>query len=122
MFDFAGMATAFSSMNGGPYWAATINHAGTPITDDGGSIITPGTASTQPCTVQVDVVTQSMRLDDDFQERDVRLIILGVDALTIEPSVTITDPMSPFYGNTYELKTTGRDPAALGWECRARGR
>lgn len=118
MFDFAGIANAFSSAHGGPFHAATINHDGTPTYDSGGSITAPGTPTSEACTVQVDIATLAMRGDTDFQERDVRLLVLGVDALTTTPTITVT--AGPFAGTTYALRSVTRDPAALGWECRGR--
>lgn len=117
MFDFAGMATAFSSILDGPFFAGAIIYPGTPVKDDGGSIITPGTPVVVDCMVQRDVCTERMRADADFQEKDVRLIITGVDELTTEPKVQILE--GPHVGS-YVLRSTDRDPAAFGWECRAR--
>lgn len=117
MFDFAGMAGAFSSILDGPFFAGSIIYPGTPVKDDGGSIITPGTPVVVDCMVQRDVCTERMRADADFQEKDVRLIITGVDELTTEPKVHILE--GPHVGS-YILRSTDRDPAAFGWECRAR--
>lgn len=117
MFDYAAFATSFSSANGGPFHAASANYAGDPLTDAGGSITSPGTPTSFPCECQVDVVTLAMRADADFQERDVRLLIIGLDALTTDASIVIS--AGPYIG-FYELKSVARDPAAFGWECRGR--
>jgi len=45
--------------------------------DDGGSIVALGNSVEYPCMVQIDVVTESMRLQDGFTEKDVRLIVLA---------------------------------------------
>lgn len=117
MFDFHAMASGFSALLGGPFNAATVNYPGTPVIDAGGSIISPGTPIVQDCMCQRDVCTEQMRADADFQERDVRLIITGLDALTTEATVIIL--AGPHVG-TYALRSATRDPAAFGWECRAR--
>lgn len=115
---FAHVAGAVSAAFGGPYHTATLLYDGEPVMDDGGSIATPGAATTLPCEVQIDAVTEAMRLDADFLERDVRLLILGPAALTTEPRLGVTT--GPFAGQTYELRSVMRDPLAFGWECRAR--
>jgi len=117
MFDFHSMAASFSSMMGGPFHPGTANYPGTPVTDLGGSIVSPGTPVKYDCSVQRDVCTEQMRADADFQEKDVRLIITGLDELTTEASVAI---LSGPHAGTYALRTATRDPAAFGWECRAR--
>jgi hypothetical protein len=117
MFDFAGMADAFSSANGGPFHPGTVTYPGTPDVDAGGSIISPGTPIVQDCMVQRDICTEQMRSDADFQERDVRLIITGLDALTTEAAVEI---LAGPHAGAYALRTATRDPAAFGWECRGR--
>lgn len=115
---FAQIASAVRQAIGGPYHDATLLYDGEPEYDAGGSIVSPGNATTLPCLVQVDAVTEAMRVDADFMERDVRLLILGPETLTSEPRVRIED--GPFEGQAYELRSVARDPLGFGWECRAR--
>lgn len=115
---FAQVAGAVSSAFGGPFHTGALLYDGEPVYDDGGSIVTPGEPFTMPCEVQVDVVTEAMRADADFLERDVRLLIIGPASLTTEPRVSVT--VGPFAGMTYELRSAARDTLAFGWECRAR--
>jgi len=115
---FAQIANGFSAVFGGPFHDARLHYAGTPTIDAGGSITAPGTASTVNCRVQVDVVTEAMRRDTDFLERDVRLLIIGPALLTTEPDVEVVE--GPFAGQRYSLRAVGRDPMGLGWECRGR--
>lgn len=116
---FAGLATAFAETMGAPFHDAILHYPGTPVYDDGGSIVNPGTPSQVACRAQVDVVTEDMRLDADFLARDVRLLILGPVMLTTEPELAIS--AGPFAGQRYSLQSVARDPAGIGWEARGRG-
>lgn len=116
---FRQIAGLVSEAVGGPYAAGKLLYPGVPVKDDGGSIVTPGTPSEVDCRVQVDAVTEEMRLAEGFQERDVRLLILGPDALDTKPDVAVQD--GPFAGQTYSLLSVGRDTLGFGWECRGRG-
>jgi hypothetical protein len=116
---FRQIAGAVSEAVGGPFHDGALLFDGEPVYDDGGSIVTPGEPSELVCTVQVDAVTEAMRLDADFMERDVRLLILGPASLTTQPRVRVD--AGPFAGQTYELRYVARDPLGFGWDCRARG-
>lgn len=115
---FRQIAGAVSEAFGGPYHAATLTYPGTPIKDDGGSIITPGTPVNVSCKAQVDVATEAMRLDAGFMAEDVRLLIIGPDTLDTTPTLAIS--AGPFAGKVYTLLSAGRDPLGFGWECRGR--
>lgn len=115
---FAQIATLVGEAVGGPYHAAALLYEGTPVYEDGGSIITPGTPTEISCKVQVDRVTEAMRQAEGFLEKDVRLLILGPVALDTQPDLRVD--AGPFAGQTYSLQTVGRDPLGLGWECRGR--
>lgn len=115
---FRQIAGAVSEAFGGPYHAATLTYPGTPVKDDGRSIITPGTPVNVSCKAQVDVATEAMRLDAGFLAEDVRLLIIGPDALDTSPSLSIN--AGPQAGKVYSLLSAGRDPLGFGWECRGR--
>lgn len=115
---FAQVAAAISNAVGGPYYDGKLLIDGAPVYDSGGSIVTPGSATEADCSVQIDIVTEAMRLDADFLERDVRLLILGPTNLTTAPRVRVE--AGPFAGSVYELRSVSRDPLGLGWECRGR--
>ena len=115
---FRDIALAVSGAVGGPYHAGTLNYPGEPVYDLGGSIVSPGSPSSVSIHVQVDNVTEAMRLDADFQERDVRLLILGPDALDSVPTVSVT--AGPFSGQTYSIRSVSRDTLGFAWECRGR--
>lgn len=74
---FSGIAQAISARYGGPYHPGKLRWPGTPVTDDGGSIITPGTPEIYDCSVQIDVVTDAMRAEAGYVDRDVRVIVLA---------------------------------------------
>lgn len=74
---FASIAQAFSTQFGGPYYPGRVIWPGQPVEDAGGSIITPGTPVEANCMVQIDAVTEAMRLQDGFTDKDVRLIVLA---------------------------------------------
>ncbi len=114
---FAGLATAFSETFGGPYHAAVAHRPGTPITDDGGSIVTPGTPTQADCRAQGGPATERMRADAGFLEKDIALLILGLTAL--DTSAEIEIEAGPHAGR-WALQTATRDPVGIGWECRAR--
>lgn len=110
---FASLATAFSAMFGGPYANAIARWPGTPTMDAGGSVTAPGTPVEVECKCQIDIATDAMRAAEGFKETDVRLLILGLDALDTGAVVEVG-------GLNYVLLSVTRDPAAVGWECRGR--
>ncbi len=117
---FSTIANGFSAMAGGPFTDATLWWAGTPVMDAGGSIITPGTPVEQACRVQVDVATEAMRTDADFQQEDVRLLILSA-GLSVDPDEAAELVIAAgIHAGTYAIQTAGRDPVGIGFECRAR--
>lgn len=117
---FAGIANGFSAMAGGPFTDATLWWAGTPVTDDGGSIVDPGTPVEADCRVQVDIATEAMRTDADFQQEDVRLLILSAGLTTVPDEAAEVVIEAGDNAGRYALQTVGRDPAGVGFECRAR--
>ena len=122
MFDaaFASIAQAFSAAYGGPFYSGFVNHPGTPIFDNGGSIATPGVATSRPCQVQADAVTDAMRRDANYQDKDIRLFVLCASlegVLDTDCTVRISD--GPHAGE-WMVATVNRDPVAVGWECLGR--
>lgn len=72
---FAGIAQQFSATFGAGFHAGVARWAGTPVTV-GGSIVTPGTPFEMDCMVQVDAVTEAMRLAEGYRDQDMRLLVL----------------------------------------------
>jgi hypothetical protein len=102
------MANGFSAMAGGPFTDATLWWAGTPVTDDGGSIVDPGTP------------VEAMRADADFQQEDVRLLILSAGLTTVPDEAAEVVIEAGDNAGRYAIQTVGRDPVGIGFECRAR--
>lgn len=122
MFDqiFANLATGFSEAFGGPFIDATASWPGTPVYDDGGSIVTPGTPVDLPCKVQFDTATTAMRQTEGFQQTDVRILVLGASItapISTEASIVVAE--GPRAG-TWSLLSVERDPAGIGYECQGR--
>jgi len=117
---FASIANGFSAMAGGPFTDATLWWAGTPVMDAGGSIVSPGTPVEQDCRVQIDVATEAMRADADFQQEDVRLLILSAGLSVVPDEAAEVVIEAGDNAGRYAIQTVGRDPAGVGFECRAR--
>ena len=114
---FANLATGFAATFGAPYHDAIAIWPGTPVLDSGGSIVTPGSAVELGCSAQVDRATEAMRSAADFLATDVRLLVLGLDALDDTAKITIaTGP----HAGVWRLMSVERDPAAIGFDCRGR--
>lgn len=122
MFDqiFANLATGFSEAFGGPFIDATASWPGTPVYDDGGSIVTPGTPVNLPCKVQFDSTTTAMRQAEGFQQTDDRILVLAASLaapLTTEASIVVA---SGDRAGTWSLLSVQRDPVGVGYECQGR--
>lgn len=117
---FANIAVAFSSAGLGPYFGAKAVTITDTVFDDGGSILTPGEVVERDCMVQVDSVTEAMRSQEGYTDRDVRLLTLAstLDG-SLDTSATITVLAGPNPG-TYSLQTCARDPMGIYWESRGR--
>ena len=120
MFADTFKALALSFGAAGPYVPALLTWPGEPVLDAGGSIGTPGTPDSMDCFVQVDVATEAMRADADFQSRDVRLLILssGLQRVPDESARVVIGTGAN--AGVYTLQTVSRDPVGVGFECRAR--
>lgn len=115
---FRQIAGLVSQAVGGPYAAGKLLYAGTPVKDDGGSIITPGTPFEVDCQIQVDSCTEDMRRDAGYLAQDVRLIILVDAKPDTTPDARVDD--GEFAGQIYSLQTAVKDTLGFGWECRGR--
>lgn len=122
MFDaaFASIASGFAEQFGAPFQDATARWAGAPVKDAGGSIVTPGAPSLHPCRAQFDAATQAMRGADGFLETDVRILVLAASInRPLDEAAQIIVASGPDAG-TWALLSCQRDPAGVGYECRAR--
>lgn len=117
---FADIAQAFSSAGLGAFYDARAKWPGTPVYDDGGSIVTPGTPVVRTCEVQVDAATEAMRAAEGFADGDVRLLILAatLDG-TMDTAATVEVLVGPHKGE-WLVASVDRDPMGIYFECRGR--
>lgn len=117
---FAQIAGAVSAAVGGPYHDARVISQADVAEDDGGSIVAAGDPAERACSAQVDSATDQMRREAGFVEEDRRILVL---AASIEGEITTSDTIEliagPFAGE-WSIQRVARDPAALGFELRAR--
>jgi len=117
---FANIAARMSGAIGAPFIDAMAEWPGTPTLTPGGSIATPGTPVIIPCRVQFDAVTHAMRARDDYQDRDVRILVLGSGlSRPIDSEATITVETG-LYAGSWLLRSVTTDPAGIGFECLGR--
>jgi hypothetical protein len=104
------IAAAFGAVFGSFYPDGTLHHA-VRTEDDGGSITRTWTDTA--IKVQVDAVTESMRAEPGYTERDVRLIVLshGITEPTSEDQITAG-------GRRWSLGNVAADPANSHWIIR----
>lgn len=117
---FAGIAVAFSAAGLGPYHPSKVITITDAVYDDGGSIVTPGVVVERDCMIQVDSVTEAMRSQEGYTDRDVRLLVLSstlTGALDTSATVDVLEGPNP---GAYSLQTCVRDPMGVYWECRGR--
>jgi|TARA_R100000093_G_scaffold2107_2_gene3076 hypothetical protein len=120
VFDaaFASIAAGFADRFGAPFVDAVAWWPGTPVKDAGGSIISPGTPVEIACKAQFDAPTIAMRQAEGFTEQDARILVLDFDG-TLDADAEIRVASGDNAGQ-WRLLTVTRDPAGVGYECRAR--
>tara|TARA_A100000171_G_scaffold52847_1_gene73657 strand:+ start:38873 stop:39241 length:369 start_codon:yes stop_codon:yes gene_type:complete len=120
VFDaaFASIAAGFAERFGAPFVDAVAWWPGEPVKDAGGSIISPGTPVQYPCRAQFDVPTIAMRQAEGFTEQDARILVLDFNG-TLDADAEIRVASGDNAGQ-WRLLTVTRDPAGVGYECRAR--
>ena len=117
---FSNLATGFAAEFGAPFGDATATWPGTATLDAGGSITAAGTPVSHACKVQFDAPTQAMRAAEGFMETDARIIVLAASlAATLDTRARIV-VTSGVNAGTWGLLSVTRDPAGIGYECRAR--
>lgn len=117
---FADIALGISTAIGGGFHDALAKWPGTPTTDAGGSITAPGTPIEKTCSCQVDSVTEAMRQDDGYTDKDMRLLVLAATLdgdLDTDARVEVLD--GPHAG-VWMLASCDRDPCGVYFECRGR--
>lgn len=117
---FANLATGFAEQFGAPFGDATATWQGEATRDAGGSITAPGTPASYGCKAQFDAATQVMRQAEGFLETDVRVLVLAASIdRTLDKDARISVASGKNAG-TWALLSVTRDPAGIGYECRAR--
>lgn len=113
---FANMACAVAA----PFVDAVAVWPGDPVTDNGGSIIEPGTPAEHDCKAQFDAPTQAMRAAEGFKQTDVRILVLSASiAVPLDTEARIVVASGPNAG-TWSLLSCQRDAAGIGFECAGR--
>ncbi len=116
---FAEMATAVSQAFGGPFHAGVARWPGVPVME-GGSIVTPGVPEEYDCQVQVDVVTEAMRAQEGYTDRDVRLIVLAPGlARALDTSATVEVLDGPHVG-AWMVASNAVDTLGVAYDGRGR--
>lgn len=117
---FAQIAAAVSGAFDGPFHAGLLTWPGTPVTDDGGSIVEPGTPEVYDCTVQIDVCTEEMRGEAGYTDKDVRLIVLapGLER-AVDTDATLRVLAGPHVG-TWSIQSEAKDVLGCAYDGRGR--
>ena len=117
---FAGIARAVSARFDGPYHDAVLRWPGVPVTDDGGSIVEPGTPVEFPCSAQIDVVTEAMRGEAGYTDTDMRVLILAPGlGRAVDTDATVELLAGPHAG-TWSI--AGQSLDTMGFAFDGRGR
>jgi hypothetical protein len=117
---FANIAIGISQAFDGPYHDSVARWPGVPVLDDGGSIVEPGSPIGLPCMCQVDAVTEGMRVEEGFAEKDVALLVLVATlAVPLDTDATVEVTAGPGAGS-YSVQSVGLDAMGSHWICRGR--
>ena len=117
---FAGIAVAFSRAGLGAFFDAEARWTGVPVTDDGGSIVSPGVPVAFPCSAQVDIVTEAMRSETGFRDKDVRLIVLAAGIGRALDTDAVIDVQAGPSAGRYSVQSVSLDPIGSHYDCRGR--
>ena len=111
---------AFSRAGLGAFYDSEARWPGVPVTDDGGSIVSPGVPVAFPCSCQVDIVTEAMRSEAGYRDKDVRLIVLAAGmARGLDTDATVDVQAGPSAG-AYSVQSASLDPIGSHYDCRGR--
>lgn len=117
---FAEFGIGLSAQFGGPLRPGSVVRTGPPVTDDGGSIVTPGTVTVADCSVQVDTVTEAMRQADGYTDEDMRLLVMAATLEgTVDTDASIEVLSGPYFGR-WSIASVASDPFGVYWDCRGR--
>lgn len=116
----ASTALQVSRAIGAGYWNALARWPGTPVVDDGGSIVSPGSSLSLACHVQIDSADETMRAEAGYTDGDVAALVLVATldgALDTDARLVVLE--GPHAG-TYSVQSVRKDAAGSHWRCRAR--
>jgi hypothetical protein len=122
---FASIAQSMASALGAPFYAGKVIIDGTPGGYDDNGVFQPGTEPSEiDCTCQIDQVSDYMRAQGGFTDRDYRFILLsgGFDGtINTDARVRVTDPNAPAdFRVEWMVSALQRDPAGIGWTGKGR--
>lgn len=122
MFDevFAGIASGFAAQFGGPFGDGILTWPGTPVEDEGGSIVTPGEPVRKKCQVQVSAPDKRMREEGGFIETDVQLNILRHGLDRVVDTKTTVDVLTGPHKGAWTIESIRGDSVGIGYVCRGR--
>lgn len=90
------------------------------MTDSGGSIVSPGTPVVVDCHAQIDVVTEAMRLEAGYADKDVRLMILAPNlSRAVDTDAELVVLAGPHAG-TWTIQGQSLDTLAFAFDGRGR--
>lgn len=116
---FAQIATALP-VGISPFHPGKLRWPGVPVTDEGGSIITPGTPEEYDCSVQIDVCTEGMRLEAGYTDKDVRMLVLAPDLpRPVDTDATVEVLSGPHVGN-WSIQSQAKDVMGFAYDGRGR--
>lgn len=114
-----GISALFGTVFSGLFLPATLTRVAVTNDGEGGASVAE---DSQPCSAQVDSVTEAMRQAPGYTTKDVRLIVLqsGVTGGQIDTDCKVTMNAGAYAGTTFKLSAPITvDPASSYWECRA---
>ncbi|WP_157073612.1 hypothetical protein [Sphingomonas soli] len=111
-----------SARFGGPYHAGKLIWQGEAVYDDGGSIIDPGTPVEFECMVQIDSVTEAMRAEAGYTDKDVRLIILAPGLGKVVDTDAALEVLAGPHTGSYTIAGQSLDTLGFAFDGRGRGR
>lgn len=117
---FADVAIGLSQQFGGPYFPGSIVTRLPAVEDAGGAIITPGAVDRRACMVQVDAVTEAMRLSSGYADKDMRILVLVAGVTGVIDTDNTIDVLKGPSAGSWQIASVARDPMNSYWECRGR--
>lgn len=116
---FAQIATALP-VGISPFRPGKLRWPGTPVLDEGGSIVSPGTPEEYDCSVQIDLCTEAMRLEAGYTDKDVRLLVLAPDLGRAVDTDATVEVLSGPHVETWSIQSQAKDVMGFAYDGRGR--